>query len=176
MGTADNIVLIGYRGTGKSTVGALLAEAVGRDFVDTDALIEQQQGRTIGEIFEQLGQDAFRDAEAQVVAQLTDVAPSVISIGAGAVERASNREIVRTLGTVICLTAAEDVLYRRLQADTRSASLRPALTPHDPRLELRAKLEERSSLYAELAAHTIDTTNHTPQQVLDAICELLASG
>src|SRR5689334_13911147 len=109
-----NIVLIGYRGSGKSAVGQALAAHLGWPLIDTDTLIEQRAGTSIREIFAQRGEKAFRDIESQVIADLAPLDTHVISAGGGAVLRPSNVQALRPKGKFVWLTAPPEILCSRI--------------------------------------------------------------
>jgi shikimate kinase len=140
-----NIVLIGYRGTGKSTIGKRLASKLWRDFVDTDAAIVEQAGRTIREIFETQGETAFRDLESAAIAQAAARDNLVIAAGGGAVLRAENVTALKRGGKIIWLRADPETLHARISADSATAETRPNL--------LFGGLEEIKSLLAQRTAH-----------------------
>jgi shikimate kinase len=149
------IILIGMPGGGKSTVGRHLARHLGWRFVDSDADIEHRIGATIREFFDQQGEEAFRDLEQQVIAELTadPHAKLVIATGGGAVLREANRERLRSTGTVLYLRSTPEELFRRLRHDTH----RPLLQVRDPLKKLRDLHHERDPLYRRAAHYVIET-------------------
>ena len=123
------LVLVGYRGTGKSTVGQIVANRLNLRFLDADLEIEARAGRSISRIFAELGEPAFRDWEEQTIGDLTQSHPgAVLATGGGAVIRASNRRILADHGFVVWLRAEPAELARRLEADHRAGAERPSLT------------------------------------------------
>ncbi len=160
---ATPIFLIGLRGTGKSTIGRLLADRLGVTFVDADAELESRAGRTIREIFAADGEQAFRDLESLVLADLIAADVGVIATGGGVVLRESNRQRMRA-GRVVWLTANVDELWQRLKADPASRERRPDLTVGG-RDEIAQLALARDSLYRACADHIIDTTGRTPEAV-----------
>jgi shikimate kinase len=169
------LVLIGYRGTGKSTVGRVLAGRLGRTFLDSDLEIEARANRSVREIFAERGEPAFRDWEERTLAELTVGSPAaVLATGGGAILREANRSRLRDFGFVAWLTAHPSVLARRLEADRRGLAGRPALTPAGTLDEIVRVLRVRTPLYTELADAVIETGEKTPDQVVDSILELLA--
>lgn len=153
------VVLIGYRGSGKTSVGRALAQRLGWAFIDTDDLIESTAGRSTTEIFATEGEEAFREIETRVIAGLSAAPPRVISIGGGAILREENRRRLRTLGVVVWLTAPPETLWARITADTKSKTRRPNLTADGGFDEVRRLLAERSPGYESLATHVLDTAS-----------------
>jgi shikimate kinase len=171
------LVLIGYRGTGKSTVGRILAERTGRRFLDADREIEARSGRSIRSIFADSGEPAFRDWEERTVAELIAEAPgSVLATGGGAVLREANRRRLREFGFVAWLTAEPAELARRLEADPSGLADRPALTPSGTLDEIARMLADRTPLYRGLADEVITTDGRDPQDVAGAILECWTPG
>ena len=144
-----NLYLVGMMGSGKSTVGPLLAEALGYRFLDADAVISQAAGCSIPEIFERDGEEGFRRLERQVLQQLSQWHSLVVATGGGIVTVPANWGELRQ-GIVIWLDVAEAELLRRLQADPGG---RPLLTGDDPAAKLRHLLEQRQPLYAQADLH-----------------------
>lgn len=171
----QTIVLIGLRGSGKTSVGRSIAARLGRGFVDLDERIEQRAGATIAEIFAARGEAQFREMEYQALSdELRSLArPAVLSVGGGAVLREDSRELLRACRCV-WLTASPDVLARRIEADATSNDRRPALTNLSSHDELVKLLRERDSMYRELAVFEVDTTNRTLAEVADAVVARLS--
>jgi shikimate kinase len=163
------IFLIGYRGTGKSTIAALLAARLGRDAIDSDDEIERRAGKSIAAIFAEDGEPAFRDLEAAVVAELAARQDVLISLGGGAVLRAENRVVIRGAGRVVWLTAAVETIESRLAADAATARRRPNLTATGGRAEIETLLAERAPKYRECATLVVATDGKTPEEVADEI-------
>jgi shikimate kinase len=170
-------VLIGYRGTGKSTVGRILAERSGRGFVDVDLEIEARAGRSIRSIFSECGEPAFRDWEERTLAELQAKFPdAIVATGGGAVLRETNRGRIRALGVVIWLRGDPSVLANRLESDRRGIAERPPLTPAGTLSEIAAVLETRIPLYRAMADAVIDTDDKTPAEVAAAILAIWPGG
>jgi shikimate kinase len=150
----DNLVLIGFMGSGKSSVGRQTAKALGFQFFDTDQAIVERAGRQISEIFETDGEAAFRALETDVIASLGDLHGCVISTGGGAVLAERNRMLLRELGFVVCLTASDEVLFERVSRNAK----RPLLQTENPRATLSKLIGERKALYSETAHWILDTT------------------
>jgi shikimate kinase len=161
--------LIGLRGTGKSTVGRLLAGRLGRGFADADVELEARAGRPIRAIFAEDGEPAFRDWEERVITELTARPGLVLATGGGVVLRPANRERLRAYGPVVWLAAAPEVLAARLAADARGVADRPALTAAGTLAELAEVLRAREPLYRGLADLVVATDGRTPEQVADAV-------
>jgi shikimate kinase len=151
------LYLIGYRGCGKSSVGPVLAGLLGRSFVDADAVLEADAGRSIRDIFATEGEGGFRDREEATIAKLAAGEPAVIATGGGAVLRAANRERMRATGFVAWLTAPADVLWARISADATTAERRPNLAGGGF-AEVVALLAAREPLYAATAHVSVDAT------------------
>ncbi len=159
------MILIGYRGSGKTVVGRLLAGELSRPHVDTDLLIEDREGRSIAAIFEQDGEPHFRRIESEVIDGLTLRSPAVISIGGGAVADEHNRKRLKRLGSVVWLQAAPEELHRRIAGDRQSAASRPPLSTTDSLTEVRILLAQRSAWYERLADVELDTTGKSLAEV-----------
>jgi len=167
------LVLIGYRGTGKTTVGRLLAESLGWPFIDTDPLIEQRAGLPIREIFARFGEDHFRDLESGVIADLDGQDPAVISAGGGAILRDENVAHLRKDSLVVWLTASAETLHQRIAGDATTAARRPNLTNLIGLDEIRPLLAVREPLYRRAADIEISAEFRTPGRIADEIlCEL----
>jgi shikimate kinase len=146
------IALIGLPGSGKSTVGQLLAHQLKLDFIDSDAVIETRLCEPIRSYFEQHGEFAFRDIEEQVIQELTHYKAGVLATGGGAVIRGTNRQRLRQCSKVIYLQCSAELLYSRLKNDTQ----RPLLQVEDPLLRLRELYKQRDPLYRQTAHFTIN--------------------
>lgn len=165
-----NIVLVGLMGSGKSSVGRILAETLGRPFVDTDALVAAEAGRSIPDIFADEGEAGFRAREAAAIATITADDGQVVATGGGAVLAEANREALRRTGLVIWLDAPADELFRRAAA--QGVESRPLLAGDDPLGRLQALSLQRAPAYAACAHHRIETAGQTPQAVVQAIISL----
>lgn len=171
--TSSPVFLIGYRGTGKTSVARELAIRLSCDWLDADDVIEQRAGKSIAEIFADDGETAFRDLEAAVLAELSGKTGLVVSLGGGAVLRESNRSVIRSAGSVVWLTASVDLIVARLAADETTASRRPNLTSAGGRAEIENLLNQRMPLYRECATLIVDTEGKTVAQVVDEIAARL---
>jgi shikimate kinase len=161
-----NIILTGFMGAGKTSVGTTLAQDIGFAFVDTDTLIEADQKMTITDIFAKLGEPRFRDIETAVIGNILQGEQQVISTGGGAVIREANRAAFRKAGLVVCLSAPAEVIFERIKQETH----RPLLQTPDPPAKIKELLESRARFYAE-ADLSIDTSGKTVDEVVGIIKE-----
>jgi shikimate kinase len=166
------IALVGYRGTGKSTVGRIIADRLGRPFADADREIEARTGRPIRSIFALDGEAAFREHEALILGDIAARRPGgVVATGGGAVLLEGNRRLLREFGFVVWLTADADTLARRLQGSQRGVDDRPPLTAAGTLAEIAKVLEARTPLYQEVADVAVSTLGLNVEQVSDAVLE-----
>jgi shikimate kinase len=159
---SGSIVLIGAPGSGKTTVGAMLAERLGVTFNDADAIIVERAGKSIAEIFTDDGEAAFRALEEQVTAELLEL-PGVLSLGGGAVLSSTTRAALRS-HRVVWLRIGLGQSVKRVGLDTA----RPLLLGN-VRGQLLKLLNERAPLYAEVATEVVDTDDTTPAEVVETI-------
>lgn len=160
-----NLVLIGFMGTGKSSVGRLIAAKLRFQFFDLDAVIAERASLEIPEIFVEHGETHFRDLETSALESCSHLTRSVFATGGGIVIRAHNRTVLRELGFVVQLTASEEVIFERVSRNAH----RPLLQTADPRATISEMLAARRSLYEEAAQLTIDTSERNHQQSADEI-------
>jgi shikimate kinase len=170
---APLLFLIGYRGTGKSTVARLLAQRLGWECCDADAVLEARCGRSIREIFADEGEAGFRDKEAMVLADLAERRYVVIATGGGVILRPENRALLQR-GHVVWLTAPAEVLWQRLQGDATTSARRPNLA-RGGLAEIEELLALRTPLYAACADFTVDAAQPGPQQVCQTIADWYAA-
>jgi shikimate kinase len=164
-----NIVLIGYRGTGKSVVGKLLARRLGMRYIGMDAAIVRRAGMPIPEIVEKHGWPGFRDLESAEALELAEQDNLIIDTGGGIIERPENIEALKKSALIFCLKARVDTIVARIKGDTQ----RPALTKGKTFTEEVAEvLERRSPKYKSAAHYSIKTDELTPQQVAKRIIEI----
>jgi shikimate kinase len=170
-----SIVLAGYRGSGKTTVGRLLAHALKRPFVDCDELIVLRAGKSIREIFDQQGEAAFRRLESQVVGELAALDDQVIALGGGALGSDQNRKAIADAGhRVIYLRCQPPELLRRIAADAATSDNRPSLTDLGGGLaEIEVLLAQREPIYRSAMTHELDVTHLSPEQAVDHIVRIL---
>jgi len=165
-GRGPGLALVGYRGTGKTTVGRLVAGRLGLPFLDADAELVRAAGRAIPEIFASDGEGHFRDLEGRTLEALTAGPPAVVATGGGAVLREANRRALRRFGLVVWLTAGPDALAERLR---HAPGDRPALTPEGLLAEIAGVLEARTPAYEATAHAAVATEGRTVAEVADAV-------
>jgi shikimate kinase len=167
------LALIGYRGTGKSTVARHLALALGWDWVDADVELELRAGKTISAIFADDGELAFRDLESQVLADLVRRERVVLAAGGGVVLREANRKLLKEFARVVWLQASAETIVARIATDATTSGRRPNLTVRGGADEVIQLLRERTPLYEQCADLTIDTEQRTPGEVVAEIVQRL---
>jgi shikimate kinase len=160
----SNIVLMGFMGTGKTSVGKKLAAALNLRFVDMDHLIEERAGKSITRLFAEEGEPHFRELERALVVELSAQNGLVIACGGGVVLNPDNIRDYERTGLVVCLTATPELIFER----TARATHRPLLEQQDRRQRIADLLEKRRPLYASIP-HQVDTASRTPDEVADMI-------
>jgi shikimate kinase/3-dehydroquinate synthase len=168
--SSKNIVITGFMGTGKSTVGQLVAARLGRRFVDTDDILTQRAGKPISAVFAEEGEAEFRRAETALCAELAQEQGLVLSTGGGALVSAENRDALGASGVLVCLTASADEVLRRLAAATDRPLLGDELAAREARV--RTLLAQRRAAYAAIP-YQIDTEGRSAEAVA-ALVELAA--
>ena len=163
------LTLIGYRATGKTTLARLLARRLGWEWIDADVEIERRAGKSIARIFAEDGEPAFRDREAQVIADLCRRDKLVLAAGGGAPLREENRAAMRAAGQVVWLTARPETILQRMNADATTAARRPNLTDRKPLEEIVHLLARREPIYRQTADLVVDTENHPPEELAEEI-------
>ncbi|MCM1087723.1 MAG: shikimate kinase [Muribaculaceae bacterium] len=162
----DNIILIGFMGCGKSTVGIKLSYRLRRPVEDTDKLIEKEEGRTISEIFRTEGEAYFRDLETACLRKLLKTANHlIISAGGGLPLREENRDLLKRLGIVVYLRAGAETIYERLKHDTT----RPLLQGDNPRGKIEDMMKKRSKYYEKASNYIVDVDGKDFDAILDEI-------
>lgn len=164
-----HIVLVGYRGTGKTTVARLVAERLGWEALDSDDEIERRAGKTIAQIFADKGEPEFRQLEIQAIGKLCQRDHVVLSVGGGAVLRGKNRAALRHDGRVVWLQATPETLLARIELDAATSLRRPNLTARGGLAEVVELLAVREPLYRETAHLAVDTEGKEPADVADEI-------
>ena len=166
----SNIILIGFMGSGKTTIGRRLSYRLKQTMTDTDKLIEKQQNLSIPELFERYGESRFRELETESIEYLLRTARNeVVSTGGGMPIRPENRTLLRELGCVIFLRVRAETIIERLKNDTT----RPLLRGDNPALKITSMLEERNPAYLETADIVIDVDDKTFDMILTEIEEAL---
>lgn len=167
-GIRKNIVLLGFMGTGKTTVGMILAKRLGMTFVDMDCVIEERTGKTVSRIFADDGEPSFRALERNLVKELSAKRGLVIGSGGGVVLNADNIKDFDRSGLVVCLTAEPAAILKRISGD----SSRPLLEGGEKAEKILKLLESRRALY-DAIARKVDTSFLTPEQVADRVDSFL---
>lgn len=165
---SKNIVLIGFMGTGKTSIGKILAGKMARPLVDVDAFIENQEKRKISKIFEADGEAHFRKIESAVIEQMAGLSGMVITTGGGAVLDEKNRKALRRNSIVVALEAKPETIYSRV----KDSGHRPLLRGGNVLDEIRKLLSERKSFYEE-CDFVIHTDDQSPKESADKIIEEL---
>ena len=165
-----NIVLIGMRGSGKTTVGKILAKKMGRELIEMDRLITRKVGLSIPEIVEKHGWEKFRDMEEEITGEVAGLGNIVNATGGGVVTRAKNIQELKRNGVLVWLMAGVDSMLRRIGTDTDRP---PLVSGRTQRQDIEITLAERGSLYREAADLVVDTENKTPEEVAEEIMSLL---
>ena len=166
------LILTGFMGSGKSTVGRLLASQLRWTFIDLDTAIEQRAHQTVPEIFAQHGEPHFRTLEAEALAEALQSTNLVIALGGGAPELLANRELLASTpdAAIVYLAAPFATLYDRCvqQATDPAATARPNLATHDSAI---TRFTHREPLYNSLATHTIESATLTPEETVATILQ-----
>jgi shikimate kinase len=163
-----NIVLIGLRGSGKTTVGKLLAKRLGKQFVEMDELIVQRLGQSIPEIINRYGWQKFRDTEAEITREVAKLDNVVNATGGGVVTREENIRELKKKGKLVWLKANTDTLLRRIG----NGKSRPSLTGKSQQEDMETVLAERSPIYERVTDFIVDTEGKMPEEVAEAIAKL----
>ncbi len=164
-----SVALIGFMGTGKTTVGKRLARRLGFRFVDSDSEIERRTGVSVREIFQEQGEATFRSLESDAIAALAAQSDQVISTGGGTVLWPANADLLRTNCLVVWLTASPSVILKRVG----NAETRPLLANAlDPSAHIRQLMEARARLYEATAHLRVDTTDRKPDAIVEEIVRL----
>ncbi len=164
-----NIILIGFMGCGKSTVGVRLSYHLRLPFLDTDKLCEQKMGKTIREAFEQDGEPFFRKTETEVITDLADRKDAnIIATGGGLPLREENRKILKDVGLTFYLRATPETIFDRIGHDTK----RPLLLCEDPKSRIESLMKERDPLYTAAADHVIDVDGKDFRSIVREIASL----
>ena len=168
----SNVILIGYMGCGKTTVGKNLARICDLTFIDTDEQIEVQQGRTISEIFATDSEAGFRDMETKYLEELLASKEDglVLSTGGGMAIRPQNQVLLKQIGTVVYLQAKPETIYERVKGDTK----RPLLQCEDPLNKIKEMLVNREPSYLAAADHVLQVDDFKQSEIADKIKKLIS--
>lgn len=168
-----NLVLIGYRAAGKTTLARLLAQRLGWDWIDADVEIERRAGKSIAKIFAEDGEPVFRDLEADVIADLCQRRRLVLAAGGGAPMRPESRQAMRASGKVVWLKACPQTIHARMSGDRTTATRRPDLTDKGPLEEIVHLIAKREPFYRQSAHLEVDTEGKTPDGIAAEILDRL---
>lgn len=163
-----NIILVGFMGTGKTTVGKALARRLKMKFVDMDDLVEGQEGMKIPDIFASKGEPYFRSVEKDVAKEVSAQSGLVIAAGGGALIDEENVNNLKSSGVMVCLTATADKIFERIKAHTH----RPLLNVSDSKEKISELLAKRADYYAR-ADYRIDTSRISVEEVVDKILNIV---
>jgi len=165
----SHVFLVGFMGSGKSTVGGILAGRLGLPFIDLDRAIERRAGMSVADIFASRGEPGFRDLEYQELGRFEGAEPAVVACGGGVVVEDRCRALLKRLGRVVYLRVTADEALARIG----STEGRPLLAGADPVALGRTLLASRERLYEAVADATVDTSGLAPEQVADAVAVTL---
>ena len=174
-GAQPRIFLVGYRCSGKTTVGPLVASRLDWSFVDADVLLEARAGKSIARIFTEDGEPAFRELEANLLAELSENSNCVLSTGGGVILRPANRQLLRSRGFVAWLEAPAELIWQRMQLDPTTSARRPNLTAAGGLQEVKELLAVREPLY-RATAHAAFPADRSPEWLADAIVQVWNGG
>ena len=169
----SNVFLIGYRCTGKTSVGKLLASRLDRSFADTDSLLVAEKQTSIREIVERFGWEDFRRWECEIVQRVCAQHRQVVATGGGVVLDGANVARMKGSGIIVWLRSTPETIRRRMMQDTDSSAFRPALTAADSIAEIEEILLERKSYYKQAMDFSVDTDNRQIEEVCDAVIQQL---
>ena len=162
----NNIILIGFMGCGKSSLGVRLSYRMRRTLADTDKIIERRKRMAVSEIFDKLGEEACRQMETQCLERLlVRKEPQVIAVGGGLPVREQNQELLKKLGTVIYLRATAETVCERLAYD----NTRPLLQGENPEEKVRKLMKEREGIYESVADYMVDTDGRNVDEIADEV-------
>ena len=162
----NNIILIGFMGCGKTTVGIKLSYKIKRTMVDTDKQIEREQGKSISDIFAESGEAAFREMETSYLQKMIyNTEKQIISVGGGLPIQERNHALLHELGKVVYLRATSDTIYERLKNDTT----RPLLQGDNPKQKIEELMQKRAAIYEKVADVIIDVDGKSFDVIIDEI-------
>ncbi len=167
-----NIILIGFMGVGKTEIGKLLAKKLKMTYIDTDAMIEHEQGMTINDIFAKKGEEKFRDMETILLEKLSGLESHVIATGGGIILRPGNVKKLKGIGPLILLWADPETVFERV----KGAGTRPLLKVDDQRAKIKEILEFRAPIYKGVADLEVDTSLLSPEEASNKIVKFTKEG
>ncbi|MCI8408125.1 MAG: shikimate kinase [Lachnospiraceae bacterium] len=163
----ENIILIGYMGSGKTTVGQALADKLSYQFLDTDAYIEEEQNTTISHIFEEYGEEYFRNIETKTIENMEiNINHNIVSTGGGLPLRECNGAILKKMGFVVFLSVKKETVLKRLEGDTQ----RPLLQGNHVEQNVEEMLNFRNPIYEYTAHIKVEVDNKTVEEITEEIC------
>ncbi len=168
-----NIFLIGYRCTGKTTIGKTLAEKTGKAFIDADVMLVEKAGITVAEIVEKFGWDDFRDRETAVLKELCDLDNHVIATGGGVILREENVAMLKKAGKTVWLEASVKTIAERMAADANTGDQRPDLTDKGIFDEIEETLEFRAPLYKNAMTFSVETDDISIDDLCNSILKTI---
>ncbi len=160
-----NIYLIGYRCTGKTSVGMALARTLSMPFVDTDEVIVEKAGKSVADIVAESGWDHFRSLEEQAVKEIASLSGHIVAPGGGAVLFAANQEAMKKSGRIVWLVASVEAIKDRMEKDPATLGNRPSLTSQGLYEEIESVLKQRTPLYNDAADITLDTETKNVEEI-----------
>ena len=163
----ENIYLIGFMGTGKSTVGKLIAQRLGMDYMDTDSMVEAKAGMTVSQIFEDFDEEAFRKLETEILKEVTERKNLIVSTGGGIVVTKGNMELMKKKGKLVTLMSSPELIYDRIKDDRG----RPLLEVDSPLDEIKRLIYERAPFYIN-ADFIVETSELTAEEAAEEIIRL----
>ena len=170
--TEGPVFLTGFMGVGKTRVGLILARQLGRCFLDTDRMVEQRAGKSIGEIFADEGEAHFRQLERDCVLKTCQRLDAVVALGGGAITRADNIAAVRCAGVLVCLKADVDTIFARISRRTNRPLL-AGLEPREQRAKIESLLRARAPFYDQAHIELYTTQTQTPEDTAGQLRDLL---
>jgi len=167
-----NIILIGFMGVGKTEIGKLLAKKLKMTYIDTDAIIENEQGITINDIFAKKEEESFREMETKLIGKLAKIDGHVVATGGGMILRPDNVKKLKAMGPLVLLWADPDTVFERV----KEAGTRPLLNVADQKAKIKEILEFRAPIYKGIADLEVDTSLLSPEEASNRIIKFVKEG